>query len=385
MEHRTIHVLAVADPAVFVYTDETQEIIQKYEQEMAVQIVFDIVPFETYYSRLLRSFEEDLGYDVMMIAGHLWLKDFVKAGRLFPFHHPMENDVMPLVRKEMYVDGTRYLYPSFCDGHILVYRKSVVEKAYGSLPSMIDTDTIIEAARACHGHDGVWKGIALKGDKSEIFLDFLPYLRQAGENVFSEEGKSLFKHDKSAVEALDNYCSLRDVAVEGTEKFGNDDVREQLQKRNCAMAVTWGGQLGFVMDERMEDREDIGFAVVQTAWNVTWSFAIHRSCTQVDDVHDFLQYLTSLGVDKKVGRFAGAPVRKSSYEADRLKYPWYDVQEKLLNEVAEPLPVRERMGEFMEPFYDEIWKAFVGEKSTVAAIQDVKSRIEELEKGSPGL
>lgn len=384
MEKRTINVLAVADPAVLVYTDETEAILKTYQEKTDVKVVFDIVPFEAYYARLLQSFDEDLGYDVVMIAGHLWAKDFVKAGRLLPLNETMEEDVLPLVRQEMSVDGTRYLYPSFCDGHVLVYRKSIVEAAYGSLPKIVDTDTMIDVARACHRFSGNMAGIALKASPSEIFLDVLPYLRQAGEPLFDGDQIWPFLNEKG-VGALEKYCSLRDVAVPGVENFGNDDVRESLQLGKCALAVTWGGQLGFVMDGRMEGREDIKFAAVRTAWNVTWSFGIHRSCTQVDDVQAFLQYLTSPEVDQKVGRYAGSPVRKSSYEADRFQYSWYGVHEKLLRKVAYPLPHREGMGALLEPLYDEIWQAFVGEKSPFEAVRDAEKRMMELEKGSSGL
>lgn len=84
----------------------------------------------------------------------------------------------------MQIDGKYYLYPSFCDGHMVLYRKSVVLDAIGKLPDrVISTDEYIQMVQACHQKNNM-AGAALKAHPSEIFLDFIPYLRNEGVDAF---------------------------------------------------------------------------------------------------------------------------------------------------------------------------------------------------------
>ena len=348
---RTLRILAVADPAVYVYEQKRKQIIDPFEKEHDVEVVLDIVAFEDYYDRLEQSFTEDADYDVVMIAGHLWLKEQVSNNRLLPFTEPPEKDLLPSVKKELYIGNTRYLSPSFCDGHMFVYRKDQISHAVGDV---ITIPEIVAIAK----DSGIEKpGIVLKAAPSEIFLDVLPFMRHFGVRFFDENGLLDFRTPEAA-EALELYCSLKPHAPEGTGTFGNEEVKYALQNNEVSCGVTWGGQLGFVMDEEMQNRDQIGFAVVQGAWNVTWSFGIHANTKQAYLAEAFLQHLSGPEIDRITGAFAGSPLLASTYEIDGATYSWYAAHRRLLTDIAEPFPVRADTGAIIAPLYKACSQAF---------------------------
>jgi len=380
---KKLKVLAVADPAIYAYTDSKYALIEKFNQQFSAEVEFSIIPWNEYYETMMQTFSGKYDYDIVMVAGHLWLKDFVNKGYLAEVNPPEEaeynrKDILPVIAKEMRINDKAFLYPSFCDGHILLYRKSHVEDIIGkAIPKIVTTDMILEIASKCNGVNGM-KGIALKAHQSEIFLDFLPYLRNEGIDAFDDKSHApTFNNDKGR-QALEKYLSLKAYAPEETHLYGNEEVREAFQQKKVALAVTWGGQLGVVLSEDCQELSDVGFAAVHSAWNVTWSFAISSKSQRQDLANNFLAYLTSKEVDRIIGSFAGAPVRKSTYVADSAKYNWYDTHLQLLD-YAKPLPMMDYAGEKMEPLYEHIYHAFIGKQRVTEALAEAENKIEQID------
>lgn len=383
---RKVKVLAVGDPAVYAYTDSRYSIIDHFNHEHGAEVDFSIVPWNDYYNLMLQSFQGKKDYDVVMVAGHLWLKDFVNKDYLAEVHAPDtaeydQQDILDVIAEEMKVGEKQYLYPSFCDGHILLYRKSIVEKVYGGpLPEVVDTDTIISIAAKCNGINGM-SGIALKAHPSEIFLDFLPYLRNEGMDAFDANSyQPSFNNEEGRV-ALEKYLSLMSYAPQDTHLYGNDEVREAFQNKKSALAVTWGGQLGFVLTDSCRDLEDVGFAAVKSAWNVTWSFAINRRSEKQELANTLLAYLTSKDIDRIVGGYAGSPVRKSTYEKDAGKHNWYQTHLELILQYANPLPKMDNAGEKLAPLYEHVYEAFIGKQTVADALEEAEKKILKLTVG----
>ena len=88
-----IKVLAVADPAVFVYVNKKYALFDKFKE---ARIEFDIVPWENYYPTMLQALEGKCDYDIVMVAGHLWLSDFVEKGYLCEIDNH-DNDILPII------------------------------------------------------------------------------------------------------------------------------------------------------------------------------------------------------------------------------------------------------------------------------------------------
>lgn len=379
-----LKVLAVGDPAVYAYSDPRFSIIDTYNKVKDMHVHFEIVPWVDYYGRMMEVLEGKSNFDVVMVAGHLWLKDFIKKGYIAEATYPghpsyQKDDIMEEIRNEMTFEGKPYLYPSFCDGHILLYRKSSAEKAYGGeLPDVIDIDTVISLAEKLHGQEGM-AGISMKAHESEIFLDFLPFLRNEGIDAFDSETFLPAFNQEKGVRALEKYLSMKKFAPEDVNTYGNDEVRIAFQEKRSALAITWGGQLGFVMDDRCLEKEDVGFAIIPTAWNVTWGFAINKKSANKELANDFLGYLTSSSIDRVVGGYSGAPVRESSY--DTADHDWYPILKESISRYARPLPKMDDAGDRMAPLYAHIHQAFIGKESPAEALKAAENEILKIMSG----
>lgn len=362
MEQARLKVLAVGDPAAACYLDE----------ELG-NAVFDIVPWEAYYPAMMDAFAGKTDYDIVMVAGHLWLCDFVKKGYLAELEVE-EEDILPVIAREIRYDGKTYLSPSFCDGHMIIYRKSEVHQVLGREPGMIITpEEYIEIARAVTASCGS-RAAAMKAHPSEIFTDALPFLRMYGGDAYDREGNAVCDSAET-VRGLQSYIELKSLALKGTESFGNMEIGTAIREKKAAMAVTWSGQMGTVYQKGCLEPEDLGFAAFSTSWNVTWSFAVCAGSKQKEAANAFLRYLRSPEIDRKVGMKSGAPIRKGSYLAGAEVCPWFPVQLKMM-ELARPLPNMTEAGEKNGVLYEKISEAFSGEKTAKEAMEEAKREID---------
>ncbi len=371
----TLKVLGVKDPAVTVYVNEHYEILQKYS-DPTVEIEFDIVAWEDYFPTMLKAFKGEASYDIVMVAGHLWLADFVSQGYLEPLKYDFE-DIIPIISEEMQYQNKTYLSPSFCDGHMIVYRKSIVEKAIGKkMKSVITVDEFIEIANQLK-ESGIQTPIALKAHESEIMTDALPYLRSDGYDIYEIEQKNIKCNIDKMASGLNKYISLKQLAPSDTHTYGNEEIKQALGSKKVAMAVTWSGQLGVLMQE-CEETDDLGFATFDTAWNVTWSFGITKTSQNKEKAVELLAYLRSAPVDKAVGQYCGAPVRRTNYVEDMDKYPWYKTQLEMIEKQANPFINVLLAGEKNRVLYEEVFLAFTGKKEVNQALLDAKDKIEQI-------
>jgi len=367
---KELKVLAVADPAV-VFLKEEKKIFLNFEEKTGIKLIFDIKPWAEYYSCLLNSFEE-YKYDIVMVAGHLWLKDFVKNNYLTPIVNSFSKeydyeDILSSIRNECIINDKIYLVPLFCDGHMFVYRKRKTQQTFDE---KITISQMINAVKENKGNENAF---TQKAHASEIFLDFLPYLRNRGCEAFDENGMMAFNNEHG-VNALKDYISMKEYCVEDVENNGNMEVLEDIQKGRCAMGITWGGQLGQVMNKDCVEREDIAFAYFDTSWNVSWSFAINRLCEKEELAMEFFEYITSKEMDEKVGDFSGNPIRKSTYANDDGNHPWYKALIKMV-ESAKPLVSLENTGDLIGSATKEIYSAYLGEITPELAIENIYKNI----------
>jgi multiple sugar transport system substrate-binding protein len=368
MEQETLKVLAVADPAVEGYLDKELGVLDGY----GGTVDFHIVPWADYYPMMMKAFAGEADYDIVMVAGHLWLRDFVEKGYLSELVLK-EEDILPVIAEEMKYKGKAYLSPSFCDGHMILYRKSLLNQVLGKeLGSVITPQEYIETAKAYKAACGE-QAVAMKADKSEIFTDALPFLRMYGGDAYDPDGSAACGK-KDVRKGLQSYVELKACAVDGTERFGNGEIAEAIRQKRAAMAVTWSGQMGEVFKEGCLEPEDLGFSTFSTAWNVTWSFGICASCRKKEAAEEFLSYLRSPEVDQKVGRKSGAPIRRGSYLEGADDCPWFPVQQKMM-ELARPLPNLSKAGEKNGILYEKIFEVFSGIKTAEEAMKEAGQMI----------
>lgn len=369
-----LKVLAVQDPAVSVYVDEAYDILGKFPENIEVE--FNIVSWDDYFGTMMDSFEGKADYDIVMIAGHLWLKDFVDRGYLAAIEYDFE-DILPVIAQEMQCDGRTYLSPSFCDGHMIVYRKSMLSSVLDKLPDeVISTDEFIDIAQKLHmaGHDAP---IALKASASEILLDAVPFLRSQGKDIYDHNGTETVCNIGKMHNEVEKYMSLRSLAPENTNTYGNDEIKDKIAGKKVAMATTWSGQLGPVMKECIE-KEDMGFATFDTSWNVTWSFAITSVSKNKEKAEKLLKYLRSPEIDSLAGECSGAPVRKANYMEGLEKYPWYRVQLRMIEEYAKPFIPVLKAGDKNGILYETMYSIFIDEKNIDVALKEAQVKVDSI-------
>ncbi len=341
---KKINILAVNDPAVYAYIDETKGFLKEIEKELNIDINFEVFPFEKYYDQLMEAFENHF-YDIVMVAGHLWLSSFVQKGYLLPIGSKEEvevdQDIIKSISEEMFYKGQQYLMPSFCDGHLLTYRKSVLRK---ELPASISVSQVLEEVQHLESAQSMTP-IVLKAHPSELFLDILPYLRAEGCEPFSEDGKPQI-NTINCKKGIEKYMSLASYGPIVLSLYDNDRVREAIQKKKCVFAVTWGGQMGAVMDERCIDSDDIGFAALKESWNVTWSFGINNMTENNSLAIEVMKRLTVPKIDREVGKICGNPTRLSNFEADKDIYSWYPLAKEMIT-TARPIPSFPLLADFI--------------------------------------
>ncbi len=371
MKQETLKVLAVADPAVKGYLDKELGILDGYSEE----VDFHIVPWEDYYSMMMKAFAGEADYDIVMVAGHLWLRDFVEKGYLSEIDYE-EEDILPVIAEEMKYKGKTYLSPSFCDGHMILYRKSLLNQVLGKKPGSVMTpQEYIEMAKA-YREAAREQALAMKAHKSEIFTDALPFLRMYGGDAYDSGGQSICEKEE-VIKGLQSYAALKEYAVDGTEHFGNGEIASAVREKRAVMAVTWSGQMGEVFKDGCLEPWDIGFSTFSTAWNVTWSFGICLSSGKKEAAQKFLEYLRSPDIDRKAGRKSGAPVRRASYEEGTKECPWFPVQLQMM-ELASPLPHLSKAGEKNGILYEKIFQVFSGKKTAEEAMKEAVKEIDEV-------
>jgi multiple sugar transport system substrate-binding protein len=378
MRCRAVKVLAVADPAVLAYVDPGLGILDRWRAERR-EVDFDILPWDRYYPTLLAQREKP-EYDIAMIAGHLWLRDFAESGAILPLDEGFrslppsygEDDLVDALRREAEWEGRRWLVPSFTDGHLIFYDAKAAADAGVALAPAVDPRGFASFARALCGGS---RRLALKACPSEIFLDWLPYLLGEGAEPFDAEGRPTFR-DERGLRALEAYLAMRDIALEGCAGYGNEGVRDALLSGRALLGASWGGQAAGIASGK---RGRFGFATFERPWNVAWSFAILSGTRRADEAFALLAYLSSREVDKAVGRFAGSPVRSSSYAdpAEAAACPWYPVQLDMIRR-AYTLPRLRSGGELFGVLYEELSRAFAGRVSPAEALAGAEGRINDI-------
>ncbi len=374
----TIRILGVEDPAVLGYVEN----LERLKKKSPYDLEFRMVAWVEFYDSMMRSFKGEEQFDIVMVAGHLWLNDFVQKDYLEPLDLDGDGQIMPTILKEMTMGGKNYLSPSFCDGHMVVYRKDVINSILGhNLEAVITPEDYAQLAQLIYNKNGV-PSIAMKAHASEIFTDALPFLRAKGAMVYDEQGK-VIEDEKVLEEGIKFYNLLKTYAMKDTQTFGNTEVKSAIKDRKIPLAITWSGQLGDIFSKEDIFDDQIGFSTLTTAWNVTWSFAIPKLGNQKDEAKEVLQFLRSKEVDQLIAPYSGAPVLESTYAKGERIYPWYSVQKKMLAQ-AKPLPYVQNAGDKNQIIYAQLYESFLGNKSpqdaAKAIIQGIKA-LENLENG----
>lgn len=372
---KRINILAVNDPAVQAYVDPNIDIIGEIRDNLRCDVEIDIVDFVDYYDRLMSAFETDY-YDIVMVAGHLWLGSFIKNDYLSPIHiHNSPSyefeDVLASIRKEMFYGENQYLLPSFCDGHMVLYRKSDFQEALNPVTTPMEIYTSLKNTFVPED-----KPFVLKAHPSEVFLDMLPYFRAYDVEPFDAHGQALF-NTEVGIKAVKVYKDMMAYCPKETLSYGNEEVKVALMQKQCKAGVTWGGQLGALMGDGCIEAEDIGFSMLKKPWNVTWSFGLNSKSKNPSLSVQVMQILTMKEMDKAVGRICGNPTRQSNFNEDKNNYPWYSPVQQMI-ESYEPLASFPNLPEAIGILSQRLTAILADEMTIEAGLKEAEENIRGL-------
>jgi multiple sugar transport system substrate-binding protein len=355
----TFRILGPDDPALIALNDILNE-----HPSWETRLV--ILPWAEYQAALDSALASAVSpYQAVCIPGHIWLPGLVDKGQLAAFEPllarvPEEiqsaydaGDLVPAVAAETRCDGKTYLLPVFTDGHLLFFNKRMVELEDGAVVSPMKLDSLASRSKPpAGGHV-----LALKAHPSEIFLDWLPYLWEAGGEIINGDGEPGFS-GTAGVQALEYYISLKRWCPPQPESYGNAEIAAALSEGRISMAASWGGQAAAIYSGKVK----MGAAVFPKPWNTTWGISLpsNQPAPVLGSTLERLFAICGPELDSGVIRVAGSPVRCSSYSMENCaRYPWLGTQIKMLRS-ASRLPADPRLGLFLGDLYTAVYEAFIG-------------------------
>lgn len=372
---KKIRILAVNDPAISVYVDELTKINETLARAYGIKIEMDVIDFAAYYEILMSAFRESY-YDIVMVAGHLWLPFFVQEGYLRSFELEEDDDfdyedVLENIRREMVYKNQQYLMPSFCDGHMLLF--SWPEISLDEHRSISIRELTYELDRYT---SSPIQPFVMKAHPSEIFLDFLPYLRGYDVEPFDLDGQPMF-FNENGIKALNRYVYLTEYMADQALTYGNEQVCNAFWNNDCLVGMTWSGQIGQVLSEQCKAPDRWCISYPEKPWNVTWSFAINHKSEQEEEALLVMKALASKTIDQKVGAFCGNPTRTSNFIEGQSIYRWYKTAYEMITN-SYPLPQFPQLPEAIGIFSEELVQAVMKNKSNIEALNDAQTRIMDM-------
>lgn len=365
MDTKAVRVLAVDDPAVRAYVKPELKVLNGWPDKAE----FVIAPWHEYLPLMNGALTGRTGFDIVMVAGHLWKRDLVDERKLLTLGE-LDADILGAVVHECSHAGETYLSPSFCDGHMIVYDRKQAEDVFARFPAVAVTPAqyIEAAARLGTG------STAIKAHPSEVFTDALPFLRMYGGDVYDSEGNPTCDSEE-VIHGLGEYLRLWQSASGAPERNGNDEVATALASGEATMGITWSGQLGAIANKVCGRMKRFGYRTLTTAWNVTWGFAVCTASSRPDRAKEFLAYLRSRKIDALAGEISGAPIRFSTYAEGRITHPWYTRQLEMIEKHARQLPDIRHGRQRNACLYEEIHRCTLGAQSARDAMRRAAKRI----------
>ncbi|KAF0193357.1 MAG: hypothetical protein FD166_3716 [Bacteroidetes bacterium] len=332
-----------------------------------------IVPWADYQGMMNTSLAaEQSPYQAVCVPGHIWLPGLVADGKLEAFENLLPGiaveviqeydlaDIIPAVHAESLMEGKQYLLPLFTDGHLIFYRKDLLD--FTHVPEgILDPRSIPELLEMLTLPAGHYP-MALKAHPSEILLDWLPYLWAFGGELVDDNHQPAF-NSSAAIRALEFFIDLKRFCPPDTHLYGNAEILNILQQGKAALAVSWGGQAAPILDDSNPYRNEIGTTTFTQPWNTTWGVSIPTNQPKAvkQEMLSVLYTAADKQQDREVARLAGSPVRLRSYSFEEMeRYTWLQAQKEML-ERRQLLPIHPDFSKYLGPLYAMVYAAFTGE------------------------
>lgn len=332
--------------------------------------------------------EKSGSYDVIMMddtwavefMSNNWLADLEKLGG------PIDTDfVKPAQDVSRYPVGSGpfYAVPFVGNVELFAYRKDLLEKhGFGQPESWEQVVTVAKTIN--EKEDGV-SGVVFRGTKGNpIVTGFLPILWAHGGQIVAEDGTAQLDSEP-ALEALNSYLSLKEFAPKGVETYNSSEVRDALMQGTTAMAIelwpSWAPSLDDPAKSKVVGKIEIMAAPGQNEGPApmlgSWLLAVPADAKNAKRGRDFIDFLTSAELQKKLALELGTPPTRASVYQDKdvvAKYRWYPAQLAAL-ENAKPRPRITQWSKVEAILGDYLQLALIGEMEPKRALAEANKKI----------
>jgi len=361
-------------------------------QHPDVEIELLKLPYAGLYEKLVIDLAEGIGaYDIVMLDD-TWATEFMSHGWLANLeelgYRPDPDFVANAlaVGRYPYPDGALYALPHVGNVELFAYRKDLFEK-YGLPTPPKSWLEVMGAAALIDRFEPDVKGVVFRGRKGNpVVAGFLPMFWAFGANIV-EDGHAAVASD-AGIAALKFLIALKDYAPVGVEVFDSSEVKDALLAGDVAMATeVWPGWIPALDDpakSKVVGKVEIipapGLVEHSSPMIGIWLLGVSSASKHKDVALDFLKFITSADVQRRLTFEAGhPPTRKSVYSDPEVvaKYRWFPAQlQALENSVPRPrVPV---WSEIEGILGDYLQLALVGEMSPEDALRAAQGRIEEI-------
>ncbi|MEL6198439.1 MAG: extracellular solute-binding protein, partial [Pseudomonadota bacterium] len=279
--------------------------------------------------------------------------------------------------------GPYYAVPFVGNVELFAYRKDLFEKhGFGRPQSWTE---VLDAARTIAANEEGVSGVVFRGKKANpIVTGFLPILWAHGGRIVGVDGKPHLNTDAGRA-ALELWLELAKVAPKGVETYNSGEVRDALMQGTTAMTIelwpSWAPSLDDPEKSKVPGKIEIMAAPGQVQGPApmlgSWLVAIPETSERKDRARDFIDFLTSPEMQKRLALEVGTPPTRASVYADPEvvgAYRWYPNQVAALQN-AQPRPRIAQWSKVETIMGDYLQLALIGEMEPAAALAEAQEKI----------
>ncbi|MCE4612359.1 MAG: ABC transporter substrate-binding protein [Desulfurococcales archaeon] len=362
----------------------------QFEAETGIRVEVQELGYKELYDKLSTEALQKTGaFDVVMLDDP-WLAGFASQGFLEDIGRMLEErgltvdpDFIDSAIEVSKYKGTLYALPYAGNVQLFVYRTDLYSKYGFSKPTT--WNDVLEAAKKIYEEEGIY-GYVIRGKKGNpVVTNFLPIFWAHGAKIVDENG-NVMVDSPQAIAALKLFIELKKYSPPGTESFDSAEVKASIFEGRVAASIIWPAWVPDINDPskskaagNVEVIPPPGAAPMIGAWLL----AIPVSSKNKDTALDFILFVLSKDMQKKIALEAGVPPTRESLYTDPdvvAKYSWYPTQlEALKNSQMRPrVPEWSQIEDILANY---IHQALIGAMSPEEALSKAKQEIEAVVKG----
>ncbi len=364
------------------YSEGLKLAAKEYEAKTGIKVEVVEFDYAGLHEKLAQEVVQATGaYDVVMMDDP-WLPEFASSGLLVPLDDllasrgGLDPDFIGSAVNVCRYKGKLYAIPYVGNVQLFVYNKPLFDK-YG-LQEPKTWQDVLNAAKVIHEKEGIAGYIFRAAKGNPIVTNLLPIFWGNGVEVVDNNGNVDLDTPK-AVQVFQLILELKKYAPEGTENFNSPEIKAALANKATAMSIVWPGWVPNLDAKTWKVIVPPGSKPMIGAWLL----GIPKSSKHQKEALDFILFVTSKEMQKKLALEVGVPpTRKSVYSDPDVvaKYPWYPVQLKALeNSKMRPrLPQWKRIEDTLANYWHQ---AFTGQLDPATALKEAAQEVRAILKG----